>query len=153
MLRPFAIILSVASCLSGSTIFSASSPGSTEFSVQKDITFKPEAWPKPLIANLYKQASPVTHVTRNSPPVFIHHGTKDTLVPAEHPEAFIQKLEEKNPPRNMLDPRPLTHPSPPIPRQGHPQSHRFPRPEPIEKRFVVQKNTTIASVYSVYSVV
>ncbi len=44
----------------------------------------------------YREASPVTHVTPESPPVFIYHGRKDTLVPTEHPEAFIEVLENNN---------------------------------------------------------
>jgi acetyl esterase/lipase len=44
---------------------------------------------------IYRKASPVTHVTKDSPPVFIYHGTKDDLVPIEHPKAFIEVLEKK----------------------------------------------------------
>lgn len=42
----------------------------------------------------YRGASPVTYVTPGSPPVFIYHGSKDTLVPVEHPKAFIGVLEK-----------------------------------------------------------
>ncbi len=42
----------------------------------------------------YRTASPVSHVKRGSPPVFIYHGTDDTLVPVEHPKAFIAALEK-----------------------------------------------------------
>lgn len=44
----------------------------------------------------YREASPISHVTRNSPPVFIYHGSKDTLVPLQHPKAFIDGLEKNN---------------------------------------------------------
>jgi acetyl esterase/lipase len=44
---------------------------------------------------IYREASPVTYVTKDSPPVFIYHGTKDDLVPIEHPKAFIADLEKK----------------------------------------------------------
>lgn len=44
---------------------------------------------------IYREASPVTYVKRDSPPVFIYHGTKDTLVSPEHPKALIAALEEK----------------------------------------------------------
>ncbi len=43
----------------------------------------------------YREASPVMHVTRNSPPVFIYHGTGDDVVPVEHPQAFISVLKER----------------------------------------------------------
>lgn len=44
---------------------------------------------------LYRKASPVNHVSRKSPPVFIYHGTADDLVPIEHPKAFIAALEKQ----------------------------------------------------------
>lgn len=43
---------------------------------------------------IYRKASPVHHVNKDSPPVFIYHGTADTLVPIEHPQAFIAALEK-----------------------------------------------------------
>lgn len=43
----------------------------------------------------YSEASPVSHVKKGSPPVFIYHGTSDTLVPLEHPKAFISALEKQ----------------------------------------------------------
>lgn len=49
----------------------------------------------------YRAASPVTHVKRNSPPVFIYHGSKDTLVPVEHPKAFIAALEKNKVPHEV----------------------------------------------------
>lgn len=45
---------------------------------------------------IYREASPVSHVTPSSPPVFIYHGTKDDLVSVEHPKAFIDVLEKNN---------------------------------------------------------
>lgn len=47
---------------------------------------------------LYREASPVTYITKDSPPVFIYHGTADDLVPIEHPKAFIAALEAKGVP-------------------------------------------------------
>ena len=47
---------------------------------------------------LYRTASPISHVTKNSPPVFIYHGTADDLVPIEHPKAFIAALQAKGVP-------------------------------------------------------
>jgi acetyl esterase/lipase len=43
---------------------------------------------------IYREASPVHDVSKNRPPVFIYHGTKDDLVPLEHPEAFIAALRK-----------------------------------------------------------
>jgi acetyl esterase/lipase len=43
---------------------------------------------------IYREASPVHDVTNNSPPVFLYHGTKDDLVPLEHPKAFIAALQK-----------------------------------------------------------
>ncbi len=44
---------------------------------------------------LYRKASPVHHVKKDSPPVFIYHGTADDLVPIEHPKALIAALEKQ----------------------------------------------------------
>ena len=43
---------------------------------------------------IYREASPVSYVRKDSPPVFIYHGTTDTLVSLEHPKALISKLEK-----------------------------------------------------------
>ncbi|MBC8126530.1 MAG: alpha/beta hydrolase [Gloeobacteraceae cyanobacterium ES-bin-144] len=43
----------------------------------------------------YREASPVTYVNKNSPPVFIYHGTDDDLVPVAHPKVFIAALEKQ----------------------------------------------------------
>ncbi len=39
-------------------------------------------------------ASPVTHVTKDDPPILIVHGTKDGTVPFEQAELFYEKLKE-----------------------------------------------------------
>ncbi|MGJ8643503.1 MAG: alpha/beta hydrolase fold domain-containing protein [Luteolibacter sp.] len=44
--------------------------------------------------DIYREASPVTHITPNSPPVFLYHGTGDTLVPTKHTETYIASLEK-----------------------------------------------------------
>ena len=36
------------------------------------------------IPKRFREASPVNHVTHASPPIFIYHGSRDTLVPPEH---------------------------------------------------------------------
>lgn len=45
---------------------------------------------------LYREASPVAQVRPDAPPVFIYHGTADTLVPIEHPHTFIAVLEKND---------------------------------------------------------
>ncbi|MEK6230797.1 MAG: alpha/beta hydrolase [Luteolibacter sp.] len=47
---------------------------------------------------IYRKASPVSYVRKDSPPVFIYHGTADDLVPVEHPKAFIGALQAKGVP-------------------------------------------------------
>ncbi len=47
------------------------------------------------IPQRFKEASPVSHVTSHSPPVFIYHGGADKLVPPEHAWEFSAALEEK----------------------------------------------------------
>jgi acetyl esterase/lipase len=48
------------------------------------------------IPTRFKEASPVNDVTKNSPPLFIYHGTGDQLVPVEHPLALMAALSRKN---------------------------------------------------------
>lgn len=42
---------------------------------------------------LYREASPVTHVTPDDPPVFLYHGTDDHTVPPEHSKVFKAALD------------------------------------------------------------
>ena len=42
----------------------------------------------------YIEASPVTHVSSNSPPVLLMHGTLDGSVPVKHSDLLAQRLEE-----------------------------------------------------------
>lgn len=42
----------------------------------------------------YRDASPVTHVSKKSAPALLAHGTKDTLVPIEQSEVFFKKLQD-----------------------------------------------------------
>lgn len=65
---------------------------------------------------IYNKASPVSHVTPNSPPVFIYHGTRDTLVPIEHAKAYIDALEKNQ----------VTHEAYWIEGRSHIMTHLFP---------------------------
>jgi acetyl esterase/lipase len=50
------------------------------------------------IPERFQEASPVTYVTRRSPPMFIYHSTGDRLVPPEHAWAMISGLEKNRVP-------------------------------------------------------
>lgn len=65
---------------------------------------------------VYREASPVTHITRHSPPVFLYHGTGDTLVPIKHTEAYIASLEKHQ----------VTHEAYWIDGRSHIMTHLFP---------------------------
>jgi acetyl esterase/lipase len=42
----------------------------------------------------FKNASPITHVTKNAPPFLFLHGTKDWLVPIAHSRSMYKKLKD-----------------------------------------------------------
>jgi acetyl esterase/lipase len=65
---------------------------------------------------IYRKASPVHHVKKGSPPVFIYHGTSDDLVPIEHPKAFVSALEKSGVPHETYW----------IEGRSHIMSHLFP---------------------------
>lgn len=46
------------------------------------------------IPQRFREASPVNYVTKNSPPMFLYHGTTDKLVRPEHPLAMITALQK-----------------------------------------------------------
>jgi len=46
------------------------------------------------VPEAYAAASPVTHVHPEAPPVFLFHGTWDTLVPTDHATDFYAALQE-----------------------------------------------------------
>lgn len=41
----------------------------------------------------YKEASPITHLTRNDPPIFFYHGENDLLVPLTGVEKMVEKAK------------------------------------------------------------
>jgi dipeptidyl aminopeptidase/acylaminoacyl peptidase len=43
---------------------------------------------------LYRKASPITHVSKSAPPFLFLHGTEDTTVPIEQSRAMARKLRE-----------------------------------------------------------
>ena len=47
---------------------------------------------------LYKEASPITHVSKQSPPTLLLHGTIDTIVPPSQSVLLVEKLEAHNVP-------------------------------------------------------
>lgn len=48
------------------------------------------------IPGVYRNASPITHITRESPPVFLFHGAMDALVPFSQAERFREALAAHN---------------------------------------------------------
>ncbi|MES2474909.1 MAG: alpha/beta hydrolase [Verrucomicrobiota bacterium] len=53
------------------------------------------------IPNRFREASPVNHISENSPPTFIYHATDDKLVPREHAWDLIHGLEENQVPHEV----------------------------------------------------
>jgi acetyl esterase/lipase len=44
--------------------------------------------------NIYKKASPITYVSKNSPPILLLHGTIDFIVPIKHSETLLKSLKD-----------------------------------------------------------
>ena len=51
---------------------------------------------------LYGQASPVTHISAGDPPVFLYHGSKDTLVPPDHASDYAAALKKGGVPHELI---------------------------------------------------
>lgn len=51
---------------------------------------------------LYATASPITHITPGDPPVFIYHGSKDTLVPPDHASDYAAALQKVGVPHELI---------------------------------------------------
>jgi acetyl esterase/lipase len=45
-------------------------------------------------ADDFAAASPITHVSADAPPIFVLHGTNDSLVPVEQARSFVARLRE-----------------------------------------------------------
>jgi acetyl esterase/lipase len=58
---------------------------------------------------IYKQASPLYHITRDTPPFLLIHGTADLIVPVLHSELFHEKLRAMGVSSELL----------PMPGKGH----------------------------------
>jgi len=50
------------------------------------------------VPRAYQQASPITYVSKNFPPVFFFHGTADEIVPIDNALSMFQKLKSSNVP-------------------------------------------------------
>ncbi len=61
---------------------------------------------------ILRQVSPITHVTKESPPTFIIHGDKDLVVPLQQSEALVAKLQEAGVPVKLVIKKDGGHPWP-----------------------------------------
>ena len=46
------------------------------------------------VAEPFRMASPITHVSEDAPPFFVLHGTNDSLIPVEQARSFTARLRE-----------------------------------------------------------
>lgn len=53
------------------------------------------------IPELFREASPVNHVTTHSPPFFLYHGDDDTLVNPDHLREMVVELKAKDVPHEI----------------------------------------------------
>jgi acetyl esterase/lipase len=54
------------------------------------------------VPELYRDATPLLHVTKDDPPMLILHGTADTTTPISHSERFAAKLAEVGVPHELV---------------------------------------------------
>jgi acetyl esterase/lipase len=57
---------------------------------------------RPRVAALEKEISPITHVSKDSPPILIIHGDEDKLVPIQQSQMLIDKLKEAKVPAELI---------------------------------------------------
>jgi acetyl esterase/lipase len=70
---------------------------------------------------LLKEGSPITYVTKDSPPTLILHGDKDEIVPLQQGEVLIAKLKEAGVPAKLVVHKDGGHPWPDFWRVDSPQ--------------------------------
>src|SRR5262249_34426507 len=51
---------------------------------------------------IVRELSPISHISRESPPTLLIHGDKDEVVPLQQSESFIRKLEEQKVPAKLV---------------------------------------------------
>ncbi|HEX8524000.1 MAG TPA: alpha/beta hydrolase [Tepidisphaeraceae bacterium] len=54
------------------------------------------------VEEIEKQISPMTHVSKDDPPVLLIHGDKDVLVPMQQSEVLVEKLKEVEVPVKLV---------------------------------------------------
>ncbi len=62
--------------------------------------------------DILRQVSPITHVTKESPPTFIIHGDKDLVVPLQQSEVLVAKLQVAGVPVKLVVKQDGGHPRP-----------------------------------------
>ena len=70
---------------------------------------------------LLQRASPISHITRNSPPTLLIHGDKDNVVPLQQSEVFAEKLKAAGVPVKLVVHKDGGHPWPDFWRVDGPQ--------------------------------
>ena len=70
---------------------------------------------------LLKQASPITHVTKDSPPTLMIHGDRDEVVPLQQSEVLAARLKEVGVPAKLVVRKDGGHPWPDFWRVDGPQ--------------------------------
>jgi acetyl esterase/lipase len=70
---------------------------------------------------LLRLASPISHVTRNSPPTLLIHGDRDEVVPLQQSEVLVVKLKAAGVPVKLVVHKEGGHPWPDFWRKDSPQ--------------------------------
>src|SRR5262249_746031 len=75
---------------------------------------------KAKLLEIYRQISPITHVSADDPPTLIIHGDQDTVVPIQQSETIVAKFKAVGVPAELIVKKGAGHSWPDLPEKDMP---------------------------------